>query len=83
MYEQDMNLYRQHYEDLLREAEEARAAQEALGDHRFNPALAWMGRRMVTLGKGLIKMSGDNVSNDGQNENAEQTWTYEPDINLN
>lgn len=75
VYDQNINLYREHYEELLREAEEVRTAQEALGerpagDRGFNPALAWMGKRMVTLGQSLMKLSGDE---DGS----------EPNINLN
>ncbi|MDX2161059.1 MAG: hypothetical protein SF162_07010 [bacterium] len=57
MFDPNLDLYRQHHEDLLREAEEARAAHEVIADRRFNPTLAWMGERMVMLGQNLIKIS--------------------------
>lgn len=71
----ELDVQRQRQEELIREAEEARAANELLAD-RKNPALAWVGRRMVEVGKSLIKMSGDDAT-------PTATWVIDPNENLN
>lgn len=66
----------QHREELIRQAEREHLIREMLEERRlhpirrYNPALAWVGRRMMTFGSKLVTMSGE----DGQ---------YRPDTNPN
>ncbi|MDZ4767095.1 MAG: hypothetical protein SGI73_21350 [Chloroflexota bacterium] len=49
----------QHQSELIKQAEQDRLAQEILADGTaYIPSLAWLGERMLDLGKGLIALSG-------------------------
>jgi hypothetical protein len=48
-------------EQLIREAEQERLAREVLQAERqdtFNPALAWVGQRLVDIGSSLVRLAG-------------------------
>lgn len=50
------------HEEMIRQAEQEKLAQEALDDlhpnvKSYNPALAWVGRRMVEIGSKLVALS--------------------------
>lgn len=50
-----------NHELLIKEAEQARLASELAQEARhdaFNPALAWVGQRMVDIGSSLVKLAG-------------------------
>lgn len=50
-----------NHELLIKEAEQARLASELAHEARqdaFNPALAWVGQRMVDIGASLVKLAG-------------------------
>jgi hypothetical protein len=75
MMSMELDVQRQRQEELIREAEEARAASEVMAD-RKHPTLAWVGRRMVEMGSRLIRMSNDD-------QETAETWTIDPNRNLN
>ncbi|MCS7071359.1 MAG: hypothetical protein NZM00_07635 [Anaerolinea sp.] len=60
-------------EQLIREAEQERLARELIQNERpevFNPALAWVGQRLVDVGMSLVKLAG-------------APKVQEPDLNFN
>ncbi len=71
----DLEVQRQRQEELIRQAEEARVANEVMAE-RKNPTLAWVGRRMVEVGSRLIKLSNDETT-------PPPNWTIDPNQNLN
>lgn len=72
----ELETHRQYRDELIKQAEADRIAQEVLAErkHGFNPTLAWVGHRMQEIGTRLVKMSGTD-------DEGEQT--YRPDVNLN
>lgn len=49
-------------EALIKEADEARLAKAIIAEGRdesYNPALAWVGRRMIDVGLSLTRIAGD------------------------
>ncbi len=73
MFNWDSVVNEQHRQELIREAEREQLAREfriVNGARRYNPTLAWVGRRMMTFGKTLVTLSGEDKQ-------------YRPDISLN
>ncbi len=65
-------------EEMVKQAQEDHLAQEVIEDerqqhHTYNPALAWVGRRLVTVGTKFVAMSG----------NDDQRAGYQPEVHLN
>lgn len=56
--------YEQYRKELIEQAEHDQLARDVLNERRkFNPALAWVGQRMVDIGSKLVSMSADDESN--------------------
>ncbi len=67
------------HEEMVKQAEKDHLAQAVIDEsrhlhHTYNPALAWVGRRLVTVGAKIVAMSGD--------ENDPRAG-YQPEIHLN
>ena len=61
--ERDSLVYREHYKDLLREAERARLVRQAWAgqerrNHLYCRTLTWLGRRLVVWGWRLQERYG-------------------------
>lgn len=70
----------QYQKDMLHQAEQERLAREVIADRRkdaktYNPALAWLGQRMMDMGSKLVAMS-DSETEDGHR-------VYKPDVSAN
>ncbi|MBE2268960.1 MAG: hypothetical protein IAE80_12070 [Anaerolinea sp.] len=53
--------YEQYRKELIEQAEHDQLARDVLSERRkFNPALAWVGQRMVDIGSKLVSMSADD-----------------------
>lgn len=64
----DSNTANLLYRERLQEAEKARIAQKVRkaqreANHNYNPALAWVGQRMINLGSKLVQVSTDQPQN--------------------
>ena len=75
----DINSLNQTHEEMLKQVEQDQLAQEVIDELRksnphYNSTLAWVGRRMMTVGQKLVQISGS--AEDRQS-------LYEPDIHLN
>lgn len=65
MIDPELYLEELHQQEMRKEAEKERLAQEVLAERRklhphYNPALAWVGRRMVMIGKQLMHLAGED-----------------------
>jgi hypothetical protein len=65
-------------EEMVKQAQNDHLAQELIEEnrhehHTYNPALAWVGRRLVTVGAKIVAISGDE----------DQRAGYQPEIHLN
>jgi hypothetical protein len=59
MLDLELMAQQQRQEELVKRAREDRMAQEVLAaEHGYNPSLAWVGERIVEIGKSLIALSG-------------------------
>ncbi|PJF28054.1 MAG: hypothetical protein CUN53_01710 [Phototrophicales bacterium] len=59
MLDLELMAQQQRHEELVKRAREDRMAQELLADERgYIPSLAWVGERIVKIGKSLITLSG-------------------------
>lgn len=70
----ELTLAQQMRDEMIKQANKDRLAQEVAEEQRrqhktYNPALAWVGRRMVTIGSTLLRQSGvdDDTSNFSKN----------------
>jgi hypothetical protein len=66
-------------DEIIRQAQKDHLAQEVIDDSRksnphYNPTLAWVGRRMMSVGIKLVQISGSE---------ADKESLYKPDIHLN
>lgn len=78
MFNWDPNTVSRLHDELIEEAEKSHLAWEAQDEYRkhhprYNPALAWVGRRIVNVGATLVKLSGDNTTRED----------YKPNVHLN
>lgn len=59
MMDLELMTHTQHQNELIKQAEQDRLAQEVLAEEEaYLPTLAWLGERMVEIGRGLITLSG-------------------------
>lgn len=59
MLDLELLAQQQRQTEMVKRADQDRLAQEILADERgYIPSLAWVGERMVELGKSLLAMSG-------------------------
>ncbi len=59
MLDLELMAQQRRQEELVKRAGEDRLAQEVLADGRgYIPSLAWVGERVVEIGKSLIALSG-------------------------
>lgn len=57
-----------HQNELIKQAEQDRLALEIMSDETaYIPTLAWLGERMVEIGKGLIALSSRHEDTFSQN----------------
>ena len=75
----DINSLNRMQEELIRQAKQDQLAQEVIEENRkanprYNPTLAWVGRRIVDVGAKIIQVSGS--------EDDKQS-VYSPDVHLN
>ncbi|MEP7291423.1 MAG: hypothetical protein ABI835_06545 [Chloroflexota bacterium] len=75
----DINSLNLVQEELMKQAKKDRLAQDVIEEERkanprYNPTLAWVGRRMLDFGGKLVAISG---SEDDKHS------LYSPDVHLN
>jgi hypothetical protein len=63
----------QHQQELIEQAHHDQLAQEFLREQRaahknFNPAMAWLGERMLHLGSRLVELSGQREQDKNGND---------------
>ncbi len=79
MIQWDLDSINRMQAELIERAQKDHLGQEVLDENRrqnprYNPTLAWVGRRIVNVGAKIVQLSGD----------ADQPRTgYKPDIHLN
>jgi hypothetical protein len=68
MLDMELLAQTQRQNELIKRAEQDRLAQVVLADEIGTiPSLAWLGERMMNLGKGLIALSGRRDETFSQN----------------
>jgi hypothetical protein len=68
MLDLELMVQKQRQDELVKRAREDRMAREVLAeDHGYIPSLAWMGERIVEIGKSLIALSGRETENISRN----------------
>ncbi len=75
----DINNLNLIHDEMLKQAEKDHLAEFAVQEirktnHRYNPTLAWVGRRFVDIGAKLVMISGSD---------EDKQSIYEPEIHLN
>lgn len=73
----DVNSLERIHDEWIQRAEQEQLAQEVIDEERksnprYNPTLAWVGRRMMDVGQRIIRISG-----------SEADKHYNPEIHLN
>ncbi len=63
----------QHQQELIEQAQHDQLALELIREQRaahknFNPAMAWLGERMLHLGSRLVAMSGQPEQDENGND---------------
>jgi len=68
MLDLELITQQQRRQELIKRAQEDRMAQELLAsERRYIPSLAWVGKRMVEIGKSLIALSGRETERHSRN----------------
>ncbi len=75
----DINTVNLLHEELIKQAEKDRQAQDVIDEirkdnPRYNPTLSWVGHRIMNFGGKLVQISGSE---------EEQKSAYRPDVHLN
>jgi hypothetical protein len=59
MMDMELLAQQQHQNELIKQAAQDRLAREIMQDEdHYIPTLAWLGERMIDIGRGLIAMTG-------------------------
>ncbi len=66
-------------EEMVKQAQNDHLAQEVIDEsrhehHTYNPALAWVGRRLVNVGTKIVAISGND---------DDPRAGYQPEVHLN
>jgi hypothetical protein len=79
----DINSLNLQQEEMIKQARQDQLAQDMIEETRranphYNPALAWIGHRIMDFGGKLVQISGN--SGDEQKDKAS---VYSPEVHLN
>jgi hypothetical protein len=75
----DLDSLSRMQEEIIKQAQKDHLAQDVIDDTRksnphYNPTLAWVGRRIMSVGVKLVQISGSD---------DDKATLYQPDIHLN